>query len=375
MSQRPIQRQTFRLSQRQRLDLHILSLSWGELSTLLPPPDGASADLAAAAVPPRTALLHQLALESIGERELLEAIVDGLGPTGFLEETPKNLAKLLKISVADVDRVRMRLMEWEERGMGSLNFREFFLWHTRRHAPEDLLQRARIALLAKPSCQNFLPALRLFRRKFGAEAFCTLLPRFATGQLASHPRIDGLNWDGDGPIGPPDLRLWPGESAGWNVTLPGGDFWKKERLEPGLALAMERRDSMLRQIGQWFVERQKNFLHDGPFGLVPMSQRQLADWGGWAQSTVSRALRHKYLQTPAGTWPFCELFSQKGEPPTALLRDRLTALIIERPEALIWSDRRIGEALSLLWGIRTDRRQIGSLRRRAAKTSRQSKSS
>ena len=234
----------------------------------------------------------------------------------------------------------------------------------RRQPTGGLLRRLQILLDRHGRCLRLLPALRLLRRSLPREDFLKILHAFASGLWPQHPNTAGLDLAGDGPPtgAAPDLYLLP-RGENWEVHVPTAN---RDPLPPSLTAALERRDCLLRRLGEWLIAHQGEFLRRGPEFLSPRTRRQLAEELDLASSTVSRALRHKYLQTPAGTWPLADLLSRRGEPPPPLLRSQLAQLLREDPEALLWSDRRCAEILSQRHGIRLSRRRIGPLRRRNA---------
>jgi RNA polymerase sigma-54 factor len=57
------------------------------------------------------------------------------------------------------------------------------------------------------------------------------------------------------------------------------------------------------------LERQRAFLDEGAAYLKPMTLKQIADEVGVHESTVSRAVRGKYVQTPRGVIEMKRFFS------------------------------------------------------------------
>ncbi|MDR3117455.1 MAG: hypothetical protein LBT98_02700 [Puniceicoccales bacterium] len=368
MSQKLFQRPAFHLSQRQRIDLHILSLSHSELLSLLAglPCGGPLPPQLAESPSPRGDLLHRLLLEGGADRSALEVLVGNLGPDGYLEESPDALAQRFAIPLFHLEKARAVFREWEGRGLACLNFREFFLRWIRQRPAKGLLRQAQILMERKVACLHFLPVLRLLRRSMAREDFLQILQAFADGRWPSHPNAGGLDLAGeDGrPGAVPELRLVPGrDEGGWRVLIPGS-VRNRESLPRRLAAALDRRDTLLRRLGEWLAGHQEKFLLLGPEFLLPQTRRRLAEELALAPSTLSRALRHKFVQTPCGTWPLAELFSRNGEPPSTLLRSLLANLLREEPEALLWSDRRSAETLCRRHGFCLPRKRLAPLRRK-----------
>src|SRR5690606_4735575 len=60
-------------------------------------------------------------------------------------------------------------------------------------------------------------------------------------------------------------------------------------------------DTLLRT-AQELVERQRDFLDQGPEAILPLTLREVADRIGVDESTVSRIVSGKYIQTPRGNF-------------------------------------------------------------------------
>jgi RNA polymerase sigma-54 factor len=78
--------------------------------------------------------------------------------------------------------------------------------------------------------------------------------------------------------------------------------------------AIEQRKNTLFRVASELVNRQADFLEQGPAGLRPLRMQEVADALGVHVSTVSRAISGKYMQTPRGIVPMKALFT--GEVPS-----------------------------------------------------------
>lgn len=73
-----------------------------------------------------------------------------------------------------------------------------------------------------------------------------------------------------------------------------------------------RNDTLLRT-AQVLVECQRGFLQHGDEALAPLTLREVADAIGMHESTVSRIVSGKYIQTPRGTFELKRLFAVRLE--------------------------------------------------------------
>lgn len=66
--------------------------------------------------------------------------------------------------------------------------------------------------------------------------------------------------------------------------------------------AFRRRKETIKMIVEYIVKIQKDFLNDKALGLKPLTLEQIAMEVGKHKSTISRAIKDKYIQTPHGTF-------------------------------------------------------------------------
>ncbi len=86
----------------------------------------------------------------------------------------------------------------------------------------------------------------------------------------------------------------------------------KERLRNALNFikSVEQRGQTIRGIAEYILEKQKGFFEQGPAALTPMSLKDVAEALGRNESTISRAVNNKYIDTPQGLFPLKYFFSQ-----------------------------------------------------------------
>ena len=74
---------------------------------------------------------------------------------------------------------------------------------------------------------------------------------------------------------------------------------------------IEQRRITLHKVIQSIVDVQRSFLDSGLIHLKPLTMKQIADMVGVHESTVSRAISGKYIQTPRGVFELI-FFFQSG---------------------------------------------------------------
>ena len=115
----------------------------------------------------------------------------------------------------------------------------------------------------------------------------------------------------------PDLSN--GQSTSWHAL-----FQEAKQL----LVRIEMRRETLTRIIRFLVDRQQAFFNEGPNALLPLSQKDIAESLGLAESTISRAMAGKYLQCQSGTFEWKRLLAAStGELATDTVRARIVCLI------------------------------------------------
>jgi RNA polymerase sigma-54 factor len=131
--------------------------------------------------------------------------------------------------------------------------------------------------------------------------------------------------------------------------------------------ALENRKVTLAAILKTVFEKQPEFLEKGFGALKPLRMKEVADVLGIHESTVSRAVAGKYIQTSRGTFPLRKFFSGKiasgpdSEESQKSVMEKIKHLIgTENPKKPL-SDQKIAESLSQD-GIQVARRTVAKYR-------------
>ena len=129
---------------------------------------------------------------------------------------------------------------------------------------------------------------------------------------------------------------------------------------------ISRRESTLKQVAECIVRRQHDFFENHGT-LQPLRLADVAEDAGVHESTVSRAVKDKYLQCDRGVFPLHDFFSkamaktEEGTVSADSIRDRLKAIIEEENKKKPLSDRELTEKL-VSEGIQISRRTVAKYR-------------
>jgi len=271
-------------------------------------------------------LTEQISLLELDDevRETAEEILGNLDWRGYLLFPPEEIKASLP------ERLRSRFEEALElvksldpAGVGAEDLRECLLLQLRRREEKnpdaerivrdhfDLLLHNRIPQLAE----------RLGRPVEEIRETLSVIGRLSTRPGAAYFEEESRRVR-------PDVLVEEGEH-GWRVKVlkeglprlqlseafkkllsdenlaPEATAYLKKKLESAqwLIQALDGRRRTLKDIVEAIMEFQQGFLEHGPSHIVPLRMQTVADTVGVHVSTVSRAVKGKYVETPWGTFP------------------------------------------------------------------------
>ena len=133
-----------------------------------------------------------------------------------------------------------------------------------------------------------------------------------------------------------------------------------------LIKSVEKRRNTLYDVLSAIVSEQSEYFNSGCKDLKPMTISRVADAAGYHESTVSRAIRDKYVQMPSGLVPIKSLFSSKcgagsQEVSSVVIKNRIQALVQNENKELPLSDQQIVNVL-INDDIKVSRRTVAKYR-------------
>jgi len=193
----------------------------------------------------------------------------------------------------------------------------------------------------------------------------------------------------------PDVTITkdPAAATGWKITLNSdyiprlrisntyreliakGTLTKTERdylaeqMRSGKFLidSIERRQQTIERITREILNRQREFFETGVSKLKPLTMSQIAEALGVHETTISRAIANKYIQTPRGVFELKYFFTTGYETATGetisntSVKELLAALIAAEDRARPLSDEDLSIALQEK-GLTISRRTVAKYR-------------
>jgi len=275
-------------------------------------------------------LAEQLALACPDPRRRLigQAIIDGIDETGYLRESPDEIADRLGADRAEAEAVLATIQNFDPSGVGARDLAECLAIQLRERDRYD------------PAMQIFVANLPLVARRDFAQLakLCGVDAEDIADMAAELRSLDpkpGRAF-GDAPIQPlvADVIVRAAADGSWHVELnsdalprvlvnhsyaasvsAGARDADKTFISTCLQNAnwltksLEQRSRTILKVASEIVRLQDAFLAKGVEHLRPLNLRTIADAIGMHESTVSRVTSNKYMMTPRGIFELKYFFS------------------------------------------------------------------
>lgn len=334
-------------------------------------------------------LMEQARWSSPDDRtfQTLAYLILQLDEDGYLREDLETTATQLNRSLDEVDAALRHVQTFEPAGIGARNLKECLLLQIDRRHPENWVAQALVrdhlngvaeqkwAYLARElsiseeEIQRAAGLIRTLNPK-PADAFAKESTAFITPDLF----VEKAGYDytiGVFDHSLPTIRL-NHEYDSLLASPPQGDLskylYQKYKQVNWLIKSIEQRRETLIKVATTIMRKQRSFLTNGTMFLAPLTLREVADDVGVHESTVSRAIREKYIQTPQGVFELKTFFSSKvkteglSELSSTSVKLLIKEMIKQEDKHHPFSDQKISETLKTAKGIRLSRRAVAKYR-------------
>jgi RNA polymerase sigma-54 factor len=304
-------------------------------------------------------LLKQAHLSDLDEVEMgvAEVIIGNIDDNGFLQSTPDELIEASGKDADVVDEVLSVIRSFDPAGVGAADLRECLLLQLERIGKIDSLEHQVIDQHMDALGRRRFPEIA---RAIGvevdevqdiAENISHLDPRPGsayqeTAEVYVAPEVF-VAWKDDrwevtsNREEMPQLRI----SNSYKDLLVEAKESKDVReyirgkIRDGnfLIKSIHQRQDTILKIGKEIVARQSEFLDNGVSHLMPMTMSEIAEKVGVHETTVSRAVSGKYIQTPQGLFEMRYFFTgaiqtDDGEGMSNTSVKQLISVLVENEE-------------------------------------------
>jgi RNA polymerase sigma-54 factor len=335
-------------------------------------------------------LMRQLTLTTTSQETMRagEEIIGNLDDAGFLKVPLVEVAQSARVEYDVAQKTLTLVQSFDPVGVAARDLRECLLIQLDRLGKTGELEAAMVGQylgeLGRKKYQDIARALKvpLERVQSAAQFIATLQPRPGSAfssddkqnvvQAELAVQKNGDDWIvimNDDPV--PRLRI----SDTYKDLLvnnghdPSLREYLKEKIRAGkfLIKCLHQRQTTIFNIATEIVKRQRAFFEEGVAHLKPLTMNQVAEVVGVHETTVSRAIANKYVQTPFGLFDLKYFFTPgyqtaSGEVMSnTSVKDAISDLIGRESTTRPLSDQEIVKILSER-GIPLARRTVAKYR-------------
>jgi RNA polymerase sigma-54 factor len=334
-------------------------------------------------------LLTQLpgAGSSAPDRDVIQLLIGSLNDDGYLNVTLGELSETTSLPIGRLEAALRALQDMDPIGVGARDLRECLLLQLDRLGASDGVPAALVRdhlealglnrhmdiarVLGRP-VEEIYRAARLVTtleprpgRAFSADRTTVVLPDVVV-QKTGEAYVAAVNNDRL-----PHIRI----SRFYRQMMENPDTPRetrdyirdKIRASAFMIRSIDQRQQTIQRIAQEIVDTQREFFEHGLSHLRPLIMADIARRVGVHETTVSRALAGKYMQTPRGLFEMKYFFtpgyrSADGQSVSnKTVMDRLSRLVNEENAARPLSDQALAEQLRVQ-GLQVARRTVAKYR-------------
>ena len=334
-------------------------------------------------------LLSQLVLTdfTMEEYEVADYIINCLDSKGYLDEPTADIAARFSVSGETMDKILHLLQSLEPAGVCARSLEECLMLQLRRKGIEDYLVEQIIETSLDLLAKNQIPAIAKKLRApleqvlAACDEIKKLNPKpgnsFSSRENLKYitPDVVIVKFGGYFEILLSDYHSPKVAVNSYYRSLASAEDkevkdYVKTKIDQAewIQNCIAQRGNTLLNVTKAILDFQKEFFDKGPGNLKPLKLAEVAEVAKVHESTVSRAVRNKYLQCPWGVYPMNYFFSKsleckadQSEVTPEEVKRQLAAVVDSEDKKKPYSDRIIGEKLGER-GIHISRRTVSKYR-------------
>lgn len=266
------------------------------------------------------------------QRKIITHFINNLDDNGYFTGNLEEIAGQFNISLTESETCLSILQQAEPAGLGARNLQECLLLQVRRLSSKDELTEKILSdyftLFADKKWKQLAKCLSIDVKEIQhvSDFILTLNPRPGSAFHYERPSY----------VIPDVMVVQEGDQFVvqlFNGSLPKIQFKQeyfknlsayedkklnkfihdKQQDYQWIVRSIEQRQQTIVNVTGKIVEKQQDYFKEGPNYLKPMTMKEISDELGIHESTVSRAVREKYVQTPFGTVELKSFFTNAIE--------------------------------------------------------------
>jgi RNA polymerase sigma-54 factor len=268
------------------------------------------------------------------DKDVVMEIIDSVDEKGYIkQEELERIANKYSLTLDEVEKIRKKVMTLEPTGIGASNFKEFLYQEYKdRYGKDKVVQEIIEQDLENLSNKEYLKE----KYQLTDEELTEILDNIKS--LRSYPLYGYedfeityvepdifLYYTGDekNPFkieineqGIPNINLISQYKKVLNqkgLSEEAKKFlYEKLQKAIGIIQGIQQRRENLKKLVEFLINYQKEFILNGKEYLKPLTLKDVSKQIGLHESTISRLVNSKYIQTPNGVIPLKTFFSNKA---------------------------------------------------------------
>ncbi|PEE39653.1 RNA polymerase factor sigma-54 [Bacillus pseudomycoides] len=274
-------------------------------------------------------LLDQIQYYKIDEeqRKAASFIIMNMDENGYLQETNEELAELLAAPIDVVDCSMELVQSLEPAGVGARNIQECLSLQLKRLQKRDglaeMIVDEHFAYFVKKDWRKLSHVMKCNNEELQSAVDCitSLQPKPGLAFSSEKPLYIvpdmAVKKDGDRLVlqmnerNMPRIEIHSEYSALLHNSESEVASYVSEKYQhvQWIMRSLKQRKQTLLQVMEIIMKKQHDFFWQGPEYLKPLSLKEVAEELSVHESTISRATRNKYVQTPHGLFEMKSFFS------------------------------------------------------------------
>ncbi|ENQ3078431.1 RNA polymerase factor sigma-54 [Bacillus multifaciens] len=274
-------------------------------------------------------LVNQLQYYKIDEeqRKIASFIILNVDENGYLQETNEELASLLSVCIEKVNSCMELVQSLEPAGVGARNIQECLSIQLKRLQKRNALAEMivdeyfayfvkkdwrKLANVLKCSTEELQEAVHVITSlqpkpglAFSSEKPLYIVPDMAVKKEGNRLVIQMNERN------MPRIEIHSEYSELLHNSESDVASYVSEKYQhvQWIMRSLKQRKQTLLNVMEVIIEKQRDFFMNGPQYLKPLALKEVAEILGVHESTISRATRNKYVQTPYGLFEMKSFFS------------------------------------------------------------------
>ena len=321
-------------------------------------------------------------------QRIFHFMIDSIDSNGYLNEPIDAMAAVLEVPAEEVEAVLHQLQSLEPAGIGAKSLQECILLQLRRKKKRwyeaELIIEEHFFLFARKAWKEIAA-------KTGVSMKTLQAVQDEVSQLEPRPGLH-FSYDEEHVYIEPDVTITVvqdhitfelNQRAFPDVEMNEGYFAmiqdqkrheayaylkEKEQQYNWLVQALKQRKQTMTHVVREIISHQTDFFLTGKHKMKPLTMKRIADILQVHESTVSRTVKGKMVQTPYGLMEMKQFFQAKleghslEEASSYTVKTHIAELIQTENKKKPYSDQQIMTLLQQTFGIRASRRTIAKYR-------------